>query len=215
MEQILSSTKAFFAIIPTFIAGVTLMVTGHIEGGIVCFVVACVLLVLFFLFRRQHIDIAHIKCIIDTNSIMGRDNLHPMKISGWITARHKVSVRNCSLIVAMSKREYPAEDSEVIQEVDSNGKPFTFKIPMDNEDRGETIDYGLVYIETKEGFSYTAPFPISTKTPKSKGWFETMVKKLKSGARQLKDEGIKTKKKLYKLLDRASQPIKKSEKGKS
>jgi len=213
MEQILSSKTAFFSALAIFFGGVPLMVTGFTVWGIVCGIVGVFLLALFLLLQRQHIDITNIRCEVLQNVIMG--DSHPMGVMGSINARHIIELIDCRLMVAKDKREYYEQEIGLPEKIDNVYRYFSFHIPIKKGDETQLIDWGLIYIKIVGKILYTQPFQITTKILDNKRWFKTMTKKLGTRVKQSKDEGGITKKKLHELLDKASQPIKKSEKEKS
>ncbi|MBA7606348.1 hypothetical protein ES703_13496 [subsurface metagenome] len=208
MEQILSSKTAFFAIFTALIAGVGLVATGYIEWGLVCFGIAGVLLFLFLLFRRQHIDITDIKCNVSQNVIIG--HFHPMEVRGFIKARHPVELLDCKLMVSENKREYYLSGGigGLPEIIDSVSRLFIFHILLERENTGQMIDWGLVYIKVAGRLLHTPPFQIKTKLHDDKGSFKEIVGKLLPKTKLLKDEGETTKKRLHELFDNVSKPIK-------
>jgi len=214
MEQTLSSKPAFFsALAIIFGVGVPLMVTGFIVWGIACAIAGFILLALFLLLQTQHIDITNIRCEVLRNVIMG--DSHPMGVMGSINARHTIELIDCRLMVSNDAREYPEQEIGLPEKIDSVYRYFLFRIPIPKDDKTQQVAWGLIFIKIVGKILYTQPFQIPTTLPDDKGWYKTMAKKLRTGIRQSKDEGEITKKKLHELLDKASQPVKKSEKGKS
>jgi len=180
------------------------MVIGFPELAVVCVLVGGAMLALYLLFIRQHIDITDIKCGIQKNVIM-KSGVHPIGVNGFVKARHSIELLDCKLMVAKGKREYPVADGvELRQKIDNVSSSFTFYIPLE----GELLDWGLIYIKVAGRLLHTPPFQIKIKLHNDKGWFKDIAEKLIPKAKQLKDEGEITKKKLHELLDKASQPIK-------
>ena len=138
-----------------------------------------------------------------------------MGVMGSINARHTIELIDCRLMVARDKREYCEQEIGLPEKIDNVYRHFSFRIPIKKGDETQPIDWGLIYIKVVGKILYTQPFPITTKTPDNKGRFKAMIKKIETGVKQSKDEGEITKKKLHALLNKASQPIKKPEKGKS
>jgi hypothetical protein len=204
MEQMLSSKTALFANLAPLTAGGTLMALGYTEWGYIFLATSGALLALFILFIRQRIDITDIECGIQENAIM-KSGVHPMGVNGFVKARHSIELLDCKLMVAKGKREYPVADGvELRQKIDNVSSSFTFYIPLE----GELLDWGLIYIKVAGRLLHTPPFRIKLKSHNDKGWFKDIAEKLIPKAKQLKDEGEITKKKLHELLDKASQPIK-------
>jgi len=215
MEQILSSKTAFFAIFPACIAGIFLRASNLDEFALICFAIGGALLALFILFRRQHIDITDIQCHVSQDTIIG--HFHPIEVRGFISARHPVGLLDCKLIVAKHKKEYYVAKGrvQVDEIIDNVVRSFVFHIPLEREDTGELLDWGLVYIKVPGKLLHSPLFQIRTKTHDSREKLGGIVEKLTPRTEQLRDEAEITKQKLHELLDRTVQSVKESEKGKT
>ncbi|MFC1912845.1 hypothetical protein ACFLX7_01440 [Chloroflexota bacterium] len=172
------------------------------------------LLVLFFMFRRQHISITEIECAIQDSKHKG--DTHPMGVCGFIQARHPIELLDCKLMIAGdSEKEYPLDGGvELNTRIDHIRSYFEFDLRVDKDYAGGLWGWGLVYIRVAGKLLYIDPFPIKAQEYKRGGWLGEMAKKITQNTKHLQDKGKVSRRQLHDILDKASQPVKKSEKGK-
>jgi hypothetical protein len=212
MGIILSKKIAIPSILIIAFGGIPMFEISPV-GAFIIWGIAILWFVGLIFYLPQRIKIGRIRSGVKHDTIMS-DDLNPSFVSGFIQARHGTEILECKLIVAKSDKEYYMSSSGFsLQEVIGNTpRSFVFHIPRGDYLAVEGWDWGLVYVKTEGVISYTEPFPIRV-FHDNEG--QVITKKGTSKTRRLKDEGEITKQKLHELLAKASQPVKKSEKGKS
>lgn len=211
---------------------VTLALGGAMMYGIfeqitmwswLCWVVAFAFLLGLVLYRLQEIDIDIYNCSFAIGS--SEQNLIVV-VEGFINSRHPTALRNFDLCLLGWIIGAVDNWSSIPNSINDNGQTFraVFAVSVEaleegriNQRAGKAIDIGKIRVATRSGYWLSEPFmiPGGMKLPIGEGWFNNMKGRLiPITKRQKSGTGI-TKKELHDLLNKASQPVKKSDSEKS
>lgn len=189
----------------------------------VCWVVAFIFLLGLILYRLQEINIDIYGCRFVIGSTP--QNLIVL-VEGFINSRHPTALVNLDLCLVGYIIGTMANESSIPNTINAIGQTFraVFYVSVEEleegriyQKKGKAIDIGKICVATRDGYWFSEPFiiPGGTRLFIREGRLSNMMKKLiPTLKRQKRETGI-SKREFHALLDRASKPIKKSEKEKS
>ena len=176
--------------------------------------------IVYYLTHRVEIDVYRGNLLIGSS-----DKQLLLAVEGFISSRHPIAILNLSLCLLGWSIE--ADDGGLPDQnnVNAVGQSFRaiFHVRVEELEEGRSeqvkekkIDIGKICAATRMGCYPSEPFviPGGGRVWHKESWCKRMKKRIVSKKVKEHEECI-TKKELHDLLNKASQPIKKSEKGKS